>query len=223
MEITQVLFDKIQSQKDRLLDIPGVNGFRDIGGGAIKKGVVYRSGDIGDIEEAGKDIVINKLHIKTELDLRGSGMGSVLHSYLCDYHFDCPEYVGEDFGGIDCKEEIVKDNIADIFTHLSEKQDQPFLVHCEIGRDRAGTICFLLESLLGESEEDIIIDYGLSFFVKRAYPIQIYRFYEESFHPLMDYIKGYKGANDYQKGAKAFLLDCGLSEATLDKICRNLS
>jgi len=150
MKMTEELVGKIRAQKDRLLDIPGVNGFRDIGGGAIKKGAIYRSGDIGDIEEAGKDILINKLHIKTELDLRGSDMGSVLHPYLRDYHFDCPEYVGEDFGGIDCKEEIVKENIADIFTHLSEKQDQPFLIHCEIGRDRAGTICFLMDCGLSE-------------------------------------------------------------------------
>lgn len=223
MAMTESLFNKIKSQKDRLLDVSGVRGFRDIGGGAIRKGVVYRSGDIDAIEEGGKDIVINKLRIKTELDLRGSGMGSVLHSYLYDYHFDCPQYVGAYFGGIDSEEETIKESLAAIFWTLSKKECQPFLIHCEIGRDRAGTICFLLESLLGESEENMIIDYGLSFFVRAADSNLIYRFYDESFHPLMDYIKGYGGAKDYQRGAKAFLMDCGLSEAILGKICRNLN
>ena len=53
MEMTEELVSKIRAQKDRLLDVPGVRGFRDIGGGAIKKGVVYRSGDTSDIKDAG--------------------------------------------------------------------------------------------------------------------------------------------------------------------------
>ena len=42
----------------------------------------------------------------------------------------------------------------------------PTYVHCAGGMDRTGTICILLEALLGMSEVDIEIDYELSSFVE---------------------------------------------------------
>ena len=38
------------------------------------------------------------------------------------------------------------------------------LLHCSIGTDRTGVICFLINALLGVSEEDLYKDYLFSMF-----------------------------------------------------------
>ena len=44
------------------------------------------------------------------------------------------------------------------------KEDRPVYFHCAIGRDRTGTLAFLLEGLLGMSKSDIYKDYELTNF-----------------------------------------------------------
>lgn len=40
----------------------------------------------------------------------------------------------------------------------------PFLVHCSMGKDRAGFVCAILEALMGASAEEITADYLVSFY-----------------------------------------------------------
>ena len=42
--------------------------------------------------------------------------------------------------------------------------EPPFLVHCDLGKDRAGIFCAIIESLMGASSEEIIKDYMISFY-----------------------------------------------------------
>jgi len=49
-----------------------------------------------------------------------------------------------------------------IFTHLKNKPDEPCLVHCTAGKDRAGLFTALFLLLLGVSDDDIIHDYTLT-------------------------------------------------------------
>ena len=44
------------------------------------------------------------------------------------------------------------------------KNDKPVYFHCAIGRDRTGTLAFLLEGVLGMSKSDIYKDYELTNF-----------------------------------------------------------
>ena len=44
------------------------------------------------------------------------------------------------------------------------KENYPIYLHCSLGRDRTGTLAFLISALLGVGERDLYMDYELSFF-----------------------------------------------------------
>ena len=48
--------------------------------------------------------------------------------------------------------------------HLMAHSQPPFLVHCDMGKDRAGFVCAILECLMGASAEEVIADYLVSFY-----------------------------------------------------------
>ena len=43
------------------------------------------------------------------------------------------------------------------------KSEGPFLIHCSLGKDRAGYVCALIECLMGASLQEVIADYLVSF------------------------------------------------------------
>ena len=47
---------------------------------------------------------------------------------------------------------------------LMAHSQPPFLVHCDMGKDRAGFVCAILECLMGASADEITADYLLSFY-----------------------------------------------------------
>ena len=46
---------------------------------------------------------------------------------------------------------------------LMARSQPPFLVHCDMGKDRAGFVCAVLECLMGASAEEVTADYLVSF------------------------------------------------------------
>ena len=46
---------------------------------------------------------------------------------------------------------------------LMAKSETPFLIHCSLGKDRAGYVCALIECLMGACLQEIITDYLVSF------------------------------------------------------------
>ena len=42
--------------------------------------------------------------------------------------------------------------------------EPPYLIHCDLGKDRCGIFCAILESLMGASSEEIVNDYMISFY-----------------------------------------------------------
>ena len=53
--------------------------------------------------------------------------------------------------------------LAEGFRFLAAHEG-PYLVHCTIGKDRAGFACAVLESLMGATAEEIVADYMLSYY-----------------------------------------------------------
>ena len=47
---------------------------------------------------------------------------------------------------------------------LMAQSQPPFLVHCDMGKDRAGFVCAILECLMGASVEEVTADYLVSFY-----------------------------------------------------------
>ncbi len=58
----------------------------------------------------------------------------------------------------------ITDNIGKIFKFLADESNYPVYVHCTYGKDRTGTIGYLINGLLGVNYDDLMCDYELSSF-----------------------------------------------------------
>ena len=200
--------------------IGGLNGLangRDLGdipflkttdGYDIKSGLLLRGGETDDLVEditdeqmqLGIDIV-KDFGIKTEMDLRSSSeIGedlfgeSILHKYYGMVLYDA---VFTERG---------KAVVKDIFKDLANPENYPIYLHCTYGVDRAGTVCYLLEALLGVSESDALREYLLSV-----------GSYGNSILKVRDGLKKYGGAT-LKECAELYLLDCGVTMEEIETI-----
>lgn len=164
----------------RMIFVEGVTNVRDMGGWqteggkTVKQGLLYRCGRLNtssssqiktEITENGKKTMLDMLKIKTEIDLRmvsDNEVGGLTDtSPLGDgvQYAQCPmDYTASNFltGN--------KQKIATVFGILSNENNYPVIYHCNIGTDRTGIISFLVDGLLGVSEEDLYRDYLMSNF-----------------------------------------------------------
>lgn len=71
--------------------------------------------------------------------------------------------------------------VKQVFDFYSQTQYYPNFVHCYIGTDRTGCMCYLLEALLGVSDEDMYRDYLWSNFgyIKGTRDLGAIRHYEK--------------------------------------------
>ena len=168
------------SQLVRNLYISGVTNARDLGGyttkeGVVKQGVLFRMGRLNknDVEEVdvritskGIDAMINELKVKTEIDLRmvdnnevgGLTEGTSVIGNNVKY-YQCPMDYTETMDKGDNDKSLRK-----VFTILGDKKNYPAFFHCSIGTDRTGYVAWLINSILGVSEDDLWRDYLFSNF-----------------------------------------------------------
>lgn len=164
----------------RMIFVEGITNVRDMGGWqtesgkTVKQGLLFRCGRLNkssssqiktEITENGKKTMLDMLKIKTEIDLRmvsNNEVGGLTDtSPLGDgvQYAQCPmDYTASNLltGN--------KKKIATIFGILSNENNYPVIYHCNIGTDRTGIISFLVDGLLGVSEEDLYRDYLMSNF-----------------------------------------------------------
>lgn len=168
----------IDQNGPRLMDVEGVDNMRDLGGYGLKQGLIYRCGRLSEedgkdkITAQGKKTMLEDLRIKSEIDLRrddefgnltvsplGEGV-NYLHLPMVYGGNNIATYKGT-------YQEIEYNNparIKEFFTYLSNENNYPIIFHCSIGKDRTGCLAYLLEGLLGVSEENLYRDYMFSNF-----------------------------------------------------------
>ncbi len=154
----------------RVLTVDGVYNLRDIGGWQtasekrVKQGLLYRGCEIDGAVEAkytitpdGVNTMLSVLGIKTDMDLRLSTDNvygtDALGAGVAHKYYESPMYSS------------VFDNpekIRAIFADLAIESNYPVYLHCTYGQDRTGTVCYLLEALLGVDEDSMMKDYQLS-------------------------------------------------------------
>ena len=64
---------------------------------------------------------------------------------------------------VDFDSEDFKAQIAEGFRFFATHEG-PYLVHCTMGKDRAGFACAVLEALMGASADEIVADYMVSYY-----------------------------------------------------------
>jgi len=138
---------------------------RDIGGyytedgkHRIKQGVAYRGAEVKSCTQEAKNKLLYNLGIKTELALHNVSTpdlgASVNYVYV-----ESPHYVN--YGGIHYA--MRAQDLATALLTFANADNYPIYFHCQLGRDRTGTLAFLLGALCGVSADDLYRDFELSY------------------------------------------------------------
>lgn len=230
------IFEFTTSYLPRTIHIEGVSNTRDMGGyytmdgtHRVRQGMVYRGGKLEDMTTPGKNKLLNILQIKTDLDMRGEVAASPLGSGINFVNVSGPYYVGST--GIDSLNSSDKANWTGTYREallkeikaFAKPENYPIYMHCSLGRDRTGTLAFLINALLGVGEMDLYRDYELSFFstmgcLDGQTPNQMVGV---SFDGLYKFIKNYKAlpsTYSYADKTEKFLLDIGVTQEEIDSI-----
>lgn len=151
----------------RCLHVPGITNVRDIGGWnlsgnrRIRQGMMYRSSEMHghvDITDEGRQVLIEDLRIRTDVDLRGTSEEP--RAVLDQSRVKWINIPISPYGHI--VEDGSSESYRQIFEIFAEHSAYPILFHCWGGCDRVGTVAFLLNALLGLDFNSLIRDYELS-------------------------------------------------------------
>lgn len=206
-------------------------GYHTKNGKRIKQGIVYRGGELEDITEAGKRVMLSELGIQTDLDLRGDGSKPLLVSPLGEevnyIETKAPYYIQPYGGASGIEVASYQKALATAIRTYANPDNFPIYMHCSLGRDRTGTVCFLIQALLGVKEADIYRDYELSMMSSVGKtledgPNKAQDMVSLAFTALYNYIKMYRPNKTMQQNAETFLLSIGLTETELDAIKENM-
>ncbi len=206
----------------RVLEVDGVWNFRDIGGtrtisdNRINQGLIYRGTELDGanekkfaITQTGVSVMLEEFGIKTELDLRAdvyvhrtNKLGEAVSHKLLGFNMYKDIFTSD--GEKACRE---------AFKELANEENYPIYVHCTYGKDRTGTLCYLLDLLLGVSEERSYKNWELSALTDGALN------YTPMNH-FMDELDAFSGATMQEK-VENYLLSIGVTNNEIDSI-RNI-
>lgn len=215
----------IQEDCVRNLNIEGVTNARDLGGWktsdgkTVKQGMLYRTSKFNDdestdllITQKGVDVLVHDLKIKTEIDLRtidDNESGGITESPLGD-NVKYISFPMESGGNI---MRLNKDKMADLFEILANEDNYPICYHCSIGTDRTGFVSFVINALLGVSDDDLQRDYLFSNFGNIGKP-RTTNALESNYYSVLDAVDG---ANTSEKMYN-WLINQGVEKVDIDKV-----
>ena len=181
---------------------------------------------------AGLNTLVNTLGIKHEIDLRfgertqtyndagqlvsehiengGRSEGDELVPGITGHPISINSYETDFIRGADGKNNG-EEYIRKFFTYLGNENNYPMYIHCYIGTDRTGALCYLALAVLGVSSESLVRDYLFSNFGNiggSRNPYAIKNIYEPA---LNAFNKGSLAAN-----AEAYLLSIGVSQGQIN-------
>lgn len=210
-------------QSPRIMNLDGAVNVRDIGGWMtesgvrIPQGLLYRGSELdGAVEpeylltEAGLQEMVTRLGIRYDLDLRSETVNpskiNALGANVKHEYFNAPMYA-------DAFLEGNRETMRSIFSSLANPDHYPIYLHCTYGRDRTGTVCYILEALLGVSAADLRRDYEMSAFTDSYADL-------ENFARLTYALEQCEGDTLSQK-AESYLKGIGVTAEEIDSI-RNI-
>lgn len=179
---SETLYFSTENSMFRNLYIDGVINARDLGGWRnsegkfmVRQGVLFRSGPFNVSNTKGLKASITSaglsetryLGIKTEIDLRRtdngetsgitrSPLGSSVKYVSAPINWDEPDKALKNASNIA--------SIKKIFETLGDTKNYPAIFHCTAGADRTGLVAFLINGLMGVSEDDLYRDYQFTDF-----------------------------------------------------------
>ena len=223
------VFDFVTADLPRTISIDGVSNTRDIGGykttdekKRVRQGMVYRGAAIDGLSEEAKKTMLETYGIKTDLDLRGQLKKSPLGDSVNFVNVSAPHYAHKNAEHAIFRKQYQEALVTSIRT-FADKDNYPIYMHCQIGRDRTGTLAFLINALLGVGEEDLYMDYELSFLSQSGCAdfkgeITPSTFLGDHLWSLCNYIDHYKEEGTLSEKTEQFMLDIGITSEEIASI-----
>ncbi|MBQ9413551.1 MAG: tyrosine-protein phosphatase, partial [Clostridia bacterium] len=196
---------------ENIANVRDIGGYVTMDGKTIKEGLVLRGSEPDGavlegnvLNENGLNRLVNEYGVKTQMDLRAEGTGeaaplgqSVLHKYYDAVSYDA------------IFTEEGKAKMKTIFEDLADESNYPIYMHCTYGIDRTGTVCYVLEAVLGLDTTQLQNEFALSNWYRT--------FKQKDVNKIKTGLTAYGGAN-IKENAALYLLDCGVTQAQIDAI-----
>ena len=212
--------------------------FREIEGGNLGSGALFRSSspvnnEIGRAKYADELMSLN--NIRSVMNLADSR--ETIEGYFKEEDFASPYYKslyenGEVIAlnmGVSFKTREFQNGLVEGLTFLS-KNEGPYLVHCNEGKDRAGFTSALLSALMGLTYDEIASDYMTSY--ENYYHVekgteQYEAVKRSNIDSMLSFIAGVETKDlenvDLSVKAEEFLIAIGMEKADIDTLKSKLS
>lgn len=223
------VFDFVTDDLPRTISIDGISNTRDIGGyktldgtQRVRQGMVYRGAAIDNLSDEAKKAMLETYSIKTDLDLRGQLKVSPLGDSVNFVSVSAPHYAQKHAAHAIFRKSY-KDALVTAIRTFANEENYPIYMHCQIGRDRTGTLAFLINALLGVEEVDLQLDYELSFMSKSGCAdfkdgITPSTFMCDPYASLYNYIDRYCDDGTLSDKTEQFMLDIGITSEEIASI-----
>lgn len=217
----------------RLVFAEGVPNLRDLGGWKtadgrrVRMNMIFRSAGLRGSARRSGDSLLNvryepgarrvtvfgmqtlteDLRIRTDIELRSLKEAMCMNeSLIPGARWVKVPFLAYDFIADDVKGRV---QFAKIFREFLDERNYPVLFHCSGGRDRTGTVAFLLNGLLGVSEDDLCRDWEATAFGDSALS-----FGSDRIQRLLDFLHTLAG-NDIGAQIESYVRSCGVSETEI--------
>lgn len=156
----------------RVMTVGGVTNVRDLGGYETSfgkttlQGLAFRGAQldikgVSRLTAQGAELLGTDIALGLEIDLRtASETGGLTKSIVTS-----AKYLNSRIGSYTAAfSSNQKELFRQIFASYADVNNYPIYVHCVYGADRTGTVCYILNALLGVDEKTLIQDYEFTTF-----------------------------------------------------------
>ena len=218
--------------------------FRAMSGGNLKENFLYRGASPVDNSRnraAASDALAEQAGITCIIDLADSEADMKEYISSEDFSSEYTKSLYEEGRvallamGANYDSDEYKESVAIGMRHLL-KYGGPAYIHCMEGKDRTGFVCLLIEALMGADYDEMCADYMTTYenyygITEQGTPERyeaVVSLYFDSFMEYLAVTEGTAGtaklkSADYEKGAKAYLTACGMSEQEIRQLVALLS
>lgn len=203
---------------------------REITAGRIAEGRLYRSASPFDpkfgrvalmgryLEEKGIRCILDLSDSREKLEGYGGLPANTAAMVAGDRVIPCAI-------GVDLSDPAAMETLGRGLAGMGEREG-PYLVHCNLGRDRTGVVCALLEALCGAEYQEIADDYMLSYDMLHGIDMNPeslqYRLFKQRIDDQMNMIFGIPAEDlpesDLESAAEGFLARCGMTEEQIGRL-----
>jgi len=220
----------------RLLRADGVMNLRDLGGWKglkgkrVRQNMIFRSAGLRSsaksrggslfggsyspgevrISEAGIETLRHEFKVKTDIELRSKQEAACMTSSILG---EGVTWVHVPFAAYDFIDNPVRgrEPFAQVFKTFTDPARYPILFHCSGGRDRTGTLAFLLNGLLGVDGDDLCKDWEATIFTEGDV-----KFGTGRIDRLLKYLHSI-GGETVAEQCERYALSCGVTKEQIEK------